>query len=238
MARTYPLIVLCLAGLAGPVRADARQLETIELAIDVLDDITAIPDRGIPRKLLRNAQGIVIVPNVVKLGFVVAGRFGRGVLLTKEKDGRWSNPVFLHLAGGGVGWQAGVQSTDVVLVIQSRRSIDGILQGGKFTLGADANIAAGPFGRSAEADTDIKLQAEIYSYSRSRGLFGGVSLQGSSLKIDWEANARFYHNSDLTPRDILQRTDLPVPPAVIELKSLLENRSTLPRASEASPPPQ
>ena len=139
----------------------------------VLGEILRIPEESIPTNLLAEAQAIAVIPNVVKAGFVVGGRRGRGLIAMRGADGTWSNPSFVTLTGGSFGFQAGVQSADVILVFRSKRGVDSIVNG-KFTLGADASVAAGPVGRSAQASTDEQLKAEIYSYSRARGLFAGV----------------------------------------------------------------
>ena len=185
------LAALALA--AAPVRAHDRERDTVESAADAVEGLSDIQLRGIPPALLHDAAGVAVIPDVVKVGLVIAGRFGRGVVLAHQADGGWSNPVFLTLAGGGVGWQAGVQSTDAVLVFKTRESLDRLLNGkDKFTLGGNVAVAAGPLGRQAEADTDVRLKAEIYSYSRSRGLFAGVSLEGAGLLVDHDANEAFY----------------------------------------------
>jgi len=187
----------------GPVfSCEAAPKDKILLATDILEEIMGIPEKGIPPSLLNDAAGIAIIPNVIKIGFVIGGRHGTGVLLVRGEGGQWSNPSFISLTGGSLGWQIGAQSTDVILVFKNRKSIDGIMNG-KFTLGADAAVAAGPVGRRGEAATDASLKAEIYSYSRSRGLFAGVSLEGSALQIDEEANASYYGRRDITARGIL-----------------------------------
>lgn len=135
--------------------------------------------------------------------------------------------MFVTLASGSVGWQIGAQSTDFVIVFKTRESIDGIMKG-KFTLGADASIAAGPVGRTAEAATDVQLKAEIYSYSRSRGLFAGVSLAGSALQIDDEANAAFYGKAGIRPSDILAGKDFKPPLAVETLRKTLQKHTSAP----------
>ena len=135
---------------------------------------------------------MAIIPRVLKAGFVVGGRAGHGVVLARDKAGAWGDPVFVDLGGASVGFQAGVESTDVVLVFKTRKSLDRILDGKeKVTLGADASVAAGPVGRKAAAATDGKLEAEILSYSRSRGLFAGVSLDGAAIVTDRETTTRF-----------------------------------------------
>ena len=157
---------------------------------------------------------------VIKVGFVVGGQYGRGVLTVRGKGGAWSNPVFITLMSGSVGWQIGAESTDFVLVFKTPRSIEGIMKG-KYTLGADAAVAAGPVGRLAKASTDIELKAEIYSYSRSRGLFAGISLEGSSLQVDDKGNAAFYEKENIQPPVILSG-EVKTPAGAETLKLSLE----------------
>jgi len=186
-----------------PVGAQAIEnnpVDRLNSAASILDKTMNLPEKGIPPALLRDAQGIAVIPGVIKAGFVIGGSYGRGVLTVRDKSGQWSPPLFIKLVAGSVGWQAGAQSTDVVLVFKTRRSVEGLLHG-KFTLGADAAVAAGPVGRQGEAATDVKLKAEIYSYSRSRGLFAGVSLQGADLDIDHDAIASYY-GKDTTVGDV------------------------------------
>jgi lipid-binding SYLF domain-containing protein len=166
---------------------------TLTGSAEVLQALVNIPFQGIPRALLEDAQGIAIIPGVLKAGLVIGGRHGHGVVLARNPDGTWGNPVFVQMTGGSVGWQIGVQSTDVVLVFKTRNGLNRILNGkSKVTLGGDIAIAAGPVGRQAEAGTDGRLKAEIFSYSRSRGLFAGLSLEGAGIWADHEANERFY----------------------------------------------
>ncbi|HEY2411442.1 MAG TPA: lipid-binding SYLF domain-containing protein [Pirellulaceae bacterium] len=171
--------------------AGASEDRTIQGAHEVIQQFQQLQIREIPESLLANAQAVAIIPNVIKLGFVVGGQRGHGVVVIRQPDGAWRAPVFITITGGSIGWQVGAQATDFVLVFKTQRSVDGLMRG-KFTLGADAAIAAGPVGRRAEAATDVELKAEIYSYSRSRGLFAGVSLEGSALQIDDQANANYY----------------------------------------------
>lgn len=175
-----------------------RQDAVIRSSTAVLNEIMAIPLAGIPTSLLADAHAVAIVPNVLKGGFVIGARYGRGVLLVRDDAGQWHAPVFITLTGGNIGWQAGVQATDLVLVFRTRRSVDGILAG-KFTLGADAAAAAGPVGRQAAAATDGHLAAEILSYSRSRGLFAGVSVDGSVMQVDSAATDAYYQSSPAGP---------------------------------------
>jgi lipid-binding SYLF domain-containing protein len=220
MKRLVSLIVLSVLFI-GPARtvASSREVERVDDAIEVLRDITAIPEKGIPPALLKNSYAIAIVPNLIKAGFVIGGRHGRGVLVVRKGGNSWSDPVFIALTGGSIGWQIGAQAIDVILVFKSKRSIDNIVKG-KFTLGGDASIAAGPVGRQAGAGTDITFKSEIYSYSRSRGLFAGISLEGSSLRVDNDANGAFYGREDLYAGDIL-KGKVRAPSVVKELKKAL-----------------
>jgi len=156
----------------------------------VLSELARVPEKGIPARLLRNAKAVAIIPDVVKVGLIVGGRFGRGVLLLKEEKG-WSNPYLITFSGGSVGWQVGVQATDIILVFRTSRSVEA-LRRGKFTLGGDVAVAAGPVGRQSEAATDATMRAGILSFSRSRGLFAGVSLEGSVMAVDYPATSRYY----------------------------------------------
>jgi lipid-binding SYLF domain-containing protein len=186
-----PLMVIALLLGASPVLAGSSEEGRVDQATGVLGEIMAIPEEGIPPSLFESARGIAIFPGLVKVGFLVGGRYGTGVMMVRDRQGNWSNPCFVYLGGGSFGLQIGVQATDVILVFRTRRSIDN-LKAGKFTLGADVAVAAGPVGRQAEAATDILLKAEILSYSRSRGLFAGISLEGAVLGIDDDGNRDFY----------------------------------------------
>jgi len=172
--------------------AQAQPDATVRMADEILRETMAIPGKAIPQSLLADAQGVAIIPDVIKIGFVAAVRRGHGVVMVRDANGGWTLPQFITLTGGSVGWQAGVQGTDVVLVFTTRKSVDGLLSG-KFTIGADASAAAGPVGRNASASTDLRLKAEILSYSRSRGLFAGIALDGSNIEIDPAAYSSFYN---------------------------------------------
>jgi len=173
----------------GRASAQGHVSGTLWSATEVLEGLQAVPLKCIPPTLLNRAEGVAIIPRVIKIGLALGGRFGEGVVLVRGPNGSWTNPIFISLTGGSIGWQAGIQSTDVVLVFKTRKSLDRLLEGkGKLTLGADAAVAAGPIGRQAEAGTDVKLQAEIYSYSRARGLFLGVSLEGTVIRNNVHAN--------------------------------------------------
>jgi lipid-binding SYLF domain-containing protein len=180
---------------------------TIQAATDVLNDFAALPAHCLPASLLAEAHGVAIIPGVVKAGFLVGGRGGHGLIATRDHNGAWSGVTFVDLGGASFGLQAGVESADVVLVFRTRESLERILRGrGKLTLGADAAIAAGPVGRQAEAATDARLRAEILSYSRSRGLFAGVALDGAAIVYDHRANADYLN--DHRPETLQLTTNL------------------------------
>ena len=188
-------------------------------ATEVIHEFTQIPESAIPDSLLANAHGIAVFPGVIKIGLGIGGRYGKGVLIVRQADGSWSNPSFVSLGGGSFGWQIGAQSTDLMLVFKDRRSINNIFNG-KITLGADAAAAAGPVGRQASAATDGHLKAAIYSYARNRGLFAGISLDGSWLRMDRRSNQNFYGNT-LSPEEILSATDLTAPLSASEFVDLM-----------------
>ncbi len=176
----------------GPAVAPlSTEAATIQSATQVLSEITSIPERGIPASLLSQAHAVAIVPGVIKVGLIAGVRRGHGVILVRDAKNAWSAPQFVTLTGGSIGFQAGAQSTDVALVFRNPQTVAAMMRG-KITLGADAAVAAGPVGRRAEAATDLQLRAEIFSYSRSRGLFAGVSLDGASLRANAEETAAFY----------------------------------------------
>jgi lipid-binding SYLF domain-containing protein len=199
--------LLCLAvGLAsGAAHAQKREEARLLLATQVLEELRTQRDQYIPDRLLDRAYGIAVFPNMTKAAFLVGGRYGTGVLVVRDQNGRFSNPLFVRLGGGSIGWQWGVQQTDIVLVFTTRAGIDRITEG-KMTLGADASVAAGPVGRQASAATDATFKAEVYSYSRSRGLFAGVALDGSALTINGRSNGEFYGKRDVTANEIIQGT--------------------------------
>lgn len=192
--------VLVLA-LSSAANAATSEEQRVAEASDVLDQLLRIPEKTIPPSLLARAYAVAVVPDVVKAAFGFGVRRGKGIIVVRQDDDSWSNPAFIALTGGSFGWQFGAQSTDVILVFKTRKGVDDIANG-KLTLGADASVAAGPLGRTTSAATDIKFEAEVYSYSRSRGLFLGVALEGSGLTMDRAANAAFYGSADMTPEKI------------------------------------
>ncbi len=202
--RRLPCLVLLLSAslLSAPAVAGPQEDQRARNAVRVLSEIQNIPEQAIPDKLLDEGRAVIVIPDTIKAGLVIGGRRGHGLMSVKTADGSWSNPVFVKLTGGSIGFQAGVQSSDVILVFRNDRSLDNIVNG-KFTLGADAGVAAGPVGRSAAAATDGQLKAEIWSWSRARGLFAGVALDGAVLQIDDAANLDAY-GPNTTPRMILE----------------------------------
>ena len=189
--RSFAVAAALSCAAISTAQAGAREESRLLVATEVMEELRASRDQFIPDRLLERAYGIAVIPDVTKVAFFAGGRRGRGVLVVRDKDGHFTNPAFITLTGGSIGWQIGAQSTDVVLVFTTRTGIEGI-SGGKLTLGADASVAAGPVGRQASAATDTSFSAEVYSYSRTRGLFAGVALDGSALNIDRSANAAFY----------------------------------------------
>ncbi len=188
----------------------ARQEGLLLTATEVLEDVQGMPDQRVPDALLARAYGIAVIPDVTKIAFIFGGRHGNGVVVVRDSlTSAWSNPVFLSLTGGSWGLQAGAQSSDIILVFTSKAGTEGIA-GGSMTLGADASVAAGPVGRQASANTDISL-AEIYSYARTRGLFGGIAVDGSVLSIDHSADAALYNKPGVTASEIFSGK-APAPP--------------------------
>src|SRR5215468_12550065 len=196
------LLAGCALVAAAAVHAQAREEARLLTAGQVLSELRTTRDQSIPDRLLDRAYGIAVIPDLTKVAFFAGGRRGHGVLVVRDKNGRFSNPVFITMTGGSFGWQWGVQLTDIVLVFTTPKGVEGI-NGGKVTLGADASVAAGPVGRQASAATDAGFRAEVYSYSRSHGVFAGLALDGSVITIDDKANAAFYKKPGVTAGDIL-----------------------------------
>ena len=195
-------VLLAVAGAAhgqvAPPPLASRDAEIVDSSAQVLGEIMSIPAKSIPAGMLQKAEGIVIIPGMIKGGFIVGVRRGRGVVLTRDEAGKWKPPMFVEVTGASIGWQAGIQGTDLVLVFRTKNSLQNLMRG-KFTIGANASAAAGPVGRDAQAATDAALKAEILSYSRSRGLFAGVALDGAALSVDQAAtNVYYYPNGNLS----------------------------------------
>ncbi len=183
------LALLALSVSAITAHAQTREDARLISATQVLEEMRAQPDQNVPNWLMERAYGVAVIPEVIKGAMIFGGRHGNGVMTVRDEAGRFSDPVFLSLTGGSIGWQFGAQATDVVLVFATRRSVENFSRG-KFTLGGSASVAAGPLGRTGEASAGV--DAEIYSYSRSRGLFAGVALDGSVLRFEKGTNSDFY----------------------------------------------
>jgi len=232
------ILATLLAGtlVATPAAAVTREEATIQNAMVVLRELQAMPDLQIPDQLLSRAEGIVILPANVKVGFGLGARFGTGVMLVRTQSGEWSNPAFVKTGGGSIGWQAGGQVADIVLVMTTRKSIEGITDG-KLTLGADASVAAGPVGRTAMASTSLTFDSEVYAYSRTKGLFAGVSLEGSGIFINNKGNRRFYDGEGSATK-ILSSTAVPPTPAdelVAEIRRLTSGAGQRTAGDEPKP---
>ena len=237
--RAHRIFTLLLIGMSLSIGAVAGERQDARLltSTQVLDELMRMPEQNIPSWLLERAHAIAVVPSVIKVGLGIGGRRGKGVLVVRKDGGGWSNPVFVNLTGGSFGFQVGVQSTDVVLVFTSRKSIEGIV-GGKVTLGADASVAAGPVGRQSSAATDIGLTAQVYSYSRASGLFAGVALDGSALTIDGSSNEAFYSRPGVLASEII-RSDAPSGPAPAQnfIAAIQRASSGVSTARAAAPSP-
>lgn len=188
--KIIPIILLSVVFGSASVFSQQKQQEKIQKSTEVLREFAAMKER-IPAQLMQKAEGIIVIPNLIKAGLGVGGQRGKGVAMLKNANGSWSNPVFVTLTGGSIGFQAGVESIDLVMVVTKGRVLTG-LGSGEFTLGGDAGVAAGPLGRSTSATTNEEFNAEIYSYSRSKGLFAGLTLNGSRLAPDKDFNHKYY----------------------------------------------
>jgi len=218
LAATAAAIALALL----PGLALAQQIETDRVieAARVLDEVLSAPDKGVPEAIIEKAQAVVVIPSTVKGALLVGGQRGKGVMSVKSANG-WSAPAFVTLTGGSLGFQIGGQATDIVLVVVNERGVSNLTQN-TFKIGGDASVAAGPVGREATASTDYKMQAQILSYSRSRGLFAGVSLAGSTIRADRDANERIYGVGYSTRNIVMERKVEPTAAAEAWLKLLNE----------------
>lgn len=218
------LLVSCAAPARNGTTEESELNKRVRASTEIVRTLTSIPESAIPDAVLNDAQGIVIIPSVLNAAFVVGGRYGNGVVLSRMEDGTWSYPSFVTVQGGSLGWQAGAQSIDLVLVFRGREGVSE-LTSGMYTIGAGAGATAGPVGRNATAKTDAELNAEIYSYSRSRGLFAGISLQGAALRIDGASNAAYYNSPNITTQTILNNEVPSATPAATELKNTMQSIS-------------
>lgn len=211
----------------APVRADDKEKDEDRLrnSGQVLKEIMNIPD-DIPQSLIDKADCVIVIPSVIKAAFIVGGSYGRGAMNCRSGDnfqGPWSAPTMMALEGGSFGFQLGAEATDFVLLVMNSSGANAILSS-KVKLGADASAAAGPVGREAEAATDVSMRAEVLTYSRSRGLFAGISLEGSTLRPDNDANERIY-GKKIPAKEIVLHGAVPVPPAARTLTATLNQHS-------------
>ena len=209
---------------AMPVHAGRKEQQRAETALAVLQQVQSTPDSEIPASLLSKAYAIAVIPDVVKVGLVIGGRRGKGLISVRQADGTWSNPAYISVTGGSFGFQAGVQSADIILVFRTPRGVDNLVSG-KFTLGADASVAAGPVGRQAAAATDGDLKAEILAYARARGLFAGIALDGSVLALDYDAIERVY-GAGTSPRSLFEGRVRGAPGFIVDFRDQLEEQTS------------
>ncbi len=227
--RTFLIAALAITPL---VAKDNEPVKRLNEAATVLSEIMATPDKGIPEDMLRNAHCIVIVPNLKTAAFLVGGKYGKGYLSCRNKTmAGWSAPGTVRIEGGSVGFQIGGSETDLVMLIMNERGMDKLLSS-KFTLGGEGSVAAGPVGRTATAQTDAQLHAEILSWSRSQGLFAGLALEGATLRQDLDDNMALY-GKKLENRQIVT-TRVRVPKAATRLLSLLNRYSPRERTTPPS----
>ena len=195
--------IICTLFLVSGVWADdSKQRKILRTSQLILEEIQKSPDQQIPMNLISKAKAIIVFPTMLKAGFFVGARYGKGIASVRaEETGEWGPPAFLFTTGGSFGFQFGAQTIDLILLVMSQRGLEGLLNE-QFTLGGDIAISAGPVGRHAEASADVFMQGEIYSYSRSKGLFGGVSLKGTIITSDSDANLTYYGHP-YTSKEIL-----------------------------------
>jgi lipid-binding SYLF domain-containing protein len=226
----YSFLLTSLIGSAcilqpATARADNKDQDRLQNAGEVMKEIIDIPD-DIPQSLLDKADCVIVIPSVLKAAFIVGGSYGRGAMTCRSGDefqGPWGAPTMMALEGASFGFQLGGQATDFVLLVMNTRGASSILSS-KVKLGADASAAAGPKGRDAEADTDVTLRAEVLTYSRARGLFAGISLEGSTLRPDNDGNEKIY-GKKLDAKDIALHNAVPVPPSAKLLIDTLTRHS-------------
>jgi lipid-binding SYLF domain-containing protein len=209
MRQTGSILLLTLVGgltlATSPILAQSEEAARIKAATTVLQEIKDAPDGGVPKWVVEKAQAVAVFPGVKKGGLLIGGEWGRGIISAKSvKSGTWSAPAFLTLTGGSIGAQIGGQEVDLVLVVIDERGLEQLAKN-QFKVGADAGVSAGPVGRNSEASTDVQMRAKILSYSRSRGMFAGITLNGASVKQDRDANERFYGQAYRTSQIIIER---------------------------------
>jgi SH3 domain-containing YSC84-like protein 1 len=225
-------MILAAALLVVPMMAkDSTPVKRLNEAAAVFSEVMATPDKGIPQDMLANAHCIVIVPSLKTAAFLVGGKFGKGYVSCRSKTGGWSAPGTVRIEGGSVGFQIGGSTTDLIMLVMNERGADKLLSS-KFTLGAEGSVAAGPVGRTATAQTDAQMHAEILSWSRSQGLFAGLALEGATLRQDLDDNATLYGRK-LENREIVT-TGVRAPRAAARLLNMLNKYSARERSSTST----
>ncbi len=214
------LFIIFVFSAAGAAGADNKWEALVEKSGKVLSEVQQMPDQNVPEDLMRKCSAIAIFPSTISAGLGIGGKYGQGIIMVRnERSGRWSPPAVFTIAGGSIGWQIGGQATDIVLLIMSRKSVKGVLEG-KFKLGVDAAVAAGPVGRDAQAATDAKLGG-ILSYSRTSGLFIGAKLEGDVITQHWDGNKELYGKS-LSAKEILLQNKAKMPKSAEGLLKILK----------------
>ncbi len=221
------LTILAAGALLSPAAFAVKEssaVDRLDASADVLTDMMHASDKGIPEDLMNRAQCVVVIPNMKKGGFIWGAKYGRGYAMCRKEGGAgWTAPAAMRIEGGSFGLQIGGSESDVVVLINNRDGMKHLLSD-KFTLGGDATVAAGPVGREAAAQTDAALHAEMLSYSRSRGIFAGIALEGATLRPDKEADKELY-GRDVTNREILTTNAIATPPAASKLERALNRES-------------
>jgi lipid-binding SYLF domain-containing protein len=228
MMKRWLLVTLCL-GLGLPVVAQEKEDHRLQDSYEVLRDVLNAPDKGIPHDLLNKAKCVIVVPSMKKGAFIVGASYGRGVMVCRSGEnftGAWSAPAMFALEGGSFGFQAGGQATDYVILVMNDKGARSVMSS-KVKLGGEASIAAGPVGRTSSAETDAAMNAEMLSWSRSKGVFGGLSLEGSTIRSDDEANRKLY-GKDVNAKQIIVEREVKAPAAAQSLEHLLNTTSPRP----------
>lgn len=224
LKKTLPLIFLLFTVAANAQFKNSQEKadRSLERAANAFEDLTKMEDKNIPRTLLERAEGIVIFPGALKVALGVGGQGGRGIAIIRKEDGSWSNPFFTGMGEGNIGAQIGVQSADIILLFKRRENVLR-LEKGDLALGGDVGIAAGPAGRNSSANTNINFEAEIYSYSRSKGLYVGISLEGTVLKANKKLNANYYGNDDINMSNVFYELKTPYTPEIQAFLQSVDN---------------
>lgn len=189
-------------------------------AREIFTEFTVIPERSIPKDMIKNAKAIFIIPGTVKGGFLFAMKYGKGVVLVKDADGNWSAPAFIRLSGGSFGFQVGAHWTDLILLAKRETAVNALLQN-RLSLGGNVSVAFGPWGRHTEINTDWQISATIFAYSRTRGLFAALATDGTIISLDTEAN-ELYYGPNITLHDIIYKNNVEMTPEAQELKDAIQ----------------